>query len=173
MVFVVVIGLHLVLRQGFHYLVQEVAGAGAVGGRYGPHLTEAKGVEIKGIVHLFAGVHLVHAQDHRFFAPAEEIGYLCVVVRDAGGGFAHEQHYIGLLDGDAHLTADGVLKDVVAIGGVTARVHHGEFAAAPFTFAIMPVAGYPGGFVHNGLTHAHQTVEQRGFSYVRSPDYRY
>ena len=168
---VVLIG-PVILRKYLEHLVQEVSRTGTVGGRYGPHFSEAQGVEIVRIVHLLPGIHLVHAEDDRLFGAPEKIRYLGIVVRDARGGFAHEEDHIGLLDGDGHLAADGVFKDVVRVGGVAARVHHGEFPAAPLAFAVMTVPGYTRRLIHNGLAHSHQAVEKGRLSHVRSPDYR-
>ena len=163
----------VIIRKGLDNLVQEIAGAAAVGGRNGPDFAQAQGVEIVGVVHLFAGVHFVHAKDDRFLAAAQQVGDFRVIVRNARGGLAHEQDYIRLFDGDAHLPADGVFEDIVRVGRVAARIHYGEFPAAPFALAVMPVARDAGGFIYDCLPHAHQTVEQRALSYVRSPDYRY
>ena len=168
---VVVIG-PFVLRKDFDDFVQKVPGSGAVGCRYAPHLAKAEGVEVVRVVHLFAAVHLVHAQDHGLFAAAEKVGYLGVVIRDSGGGFAHEEHHIGLLHGYHHLPADGVLEHIVRIGGVSAGVHHGEFTAAPLALAVMTVPRYACGLVHNSLTHSHQAVEERGFAHIRAAHYR-
>ena len=77
-------------RKDADNLVQKVTGAGAVGGRYAPDLPQPKGVEVIGIVHLFAAVHLVDAHHHGLFAAAQKVRDLRIVVRDAGGGFAHE-----------------------------------------------------------------------------------
>ena len=157
----VVIGLHVVLREDLQDFVQQVSGAASVGGRYAPDFSKAQAIEVEGVIHLFPAVHLVHAEDDGLFGTAEKVCYLGIIVRDAGSGLAHEKDYIGLLDGDAHLATDGVLEDVIGIGGVAARVHHGEFPAAPFALAVMPVTRYSGGFVNNGLAHSHQAVEQR------------
>ncbi len=101
------------LRKYTKDLVQKITGTGAVCGRNAPDLTQPKTVEVKGVVHLVAGIHLVHAKDYRLLAAPEDVGYLTVIVRNAGCGLAHEKDGIGLLYGYCHLTADGAFKDVV------------------------------------------------------------
>ena len=109
---VVIFG-RIFLRKYAKDLVQKVPGAGAVCGRNAPDLSKAKAVEVKGVVHLVSGIHLVHAKDDGLLAAPEDVGDLTVIIRDAGCGLAHEKDGIGLLYGYCHLTADGALKDVV------------------------------------------------------------
>ena len=92
-----------ILGQHADDLVQEVAGARAVGGGDAPHLAEAQAVEVVSVVHLLARIHLVHAKDDGLLAAAQQVRDFRIVVGDAGGGLAHEQDHVGLLHGDDHL----------------------------------------------------------------------
>ena len=107
------IGLVLLFRKRLHHRVHEVAGAAAVGGGDAVHVAEAQAVELVGVVHLFAGIHLVHAQDYGLFAAAEHVGNSGVVVGHTGGGLHHEDDYVGLVDGDGHLAADCGFENVL------------------------------------------------------------
>ena len=163
----------LLLGQDPHDFVEQVARPGAVGRGNTPKLAQAQAVELIGVKHLFAGVNLVHAENDGLLGAAQHVRYLGIIIRDAGGRLHHEDDGVGLLYGYLHLTADGLLEYILGVGGISAGIDYGELRAAPFAFAVMPVAGDTGGVVHDGLPHAHQTVEEGRFPYVRSPDYRY
>ena len=155
-------------RQLAQDLVQQVARSAAVGGGDAPDLAQAERIELVGVVLLLAGVHLVHGEDDRLLAAAQQVGDLGVVVSDPGGGFHHEEDHVGLVDGDDHLLADLLLEGVVRAGGPAAGVDDREFGAAPFAFAVMAVAGYARGLIDNGLAHADQPVEEGGLAHVRA-----
>ena len=156
------------LRQELDDLVEQVARSAAVGRGDAPDLAEAQTVELVGIVHLFAGIDLVDAQDDRLLAAAQQVGDLGVVVGDAGGGFDHEEDHVGLVDGDDHLLADLFFEGVVRTGGPAAGVDDRELGAAPVAFAVMAVAGDARGLIDNGLAHADQPVEEGGLAHVRA-----
>ena len=162
-----------VLRKHLDDLVQEVAGAGTVGGGDGPDLAEAQAVEVVRIVHLLARIDLVHAQDDGFLGTAQEVRDLRVIIGDAGLRLAHEQDHVGLFHGNDHLAADGVLEDIVRIGRITAGVHHRELGAAPLALAVMAVSGHARGLVDNCLAHAYEPVEKGGFADIRPAHDRY
>ena len=160
-------------RQGSHNCVQQFAGAAAVGGGDGIELSEAEAVELVGVVHLLAGVDLVHAKKNRLFAPPEHVGDAGIVVGYARGGLDHEDDYVGLIDGDSHLTAYGSLEHVLAANRVAAGVDHRKLAAVPVGASVMTVAGHARGVVHDCLSHSYQPVEEGGFTHVRPSYYRY
>ena len=169
----IILGGRFLLRKLAHHLVQQVAGAAAVGRRDAPHLAQAQRVELVRIVQFFAGIHFVHHQQDGLARTAQQVGDFGVVIGDARGGLDQEEHQVGLFDGDAHLLADFALEHIVGVGGPSAGVHYREFVTAPFAFAVVAVAGDARRLIDDGLPHAYKAVEQGGFPHIGATHDRY
>ena len=167
------VGLVLLFGKGLNNRVHEVAGAAAVGRGDAEHLAEAQAVELIGVVHLFAGIHLVYAQDNGLLAPAEHVRDSGVVVGHSGAGLHHEDDYVGFIDGNGHLTAYGGFENVFGTNCIAPGVNDREFPAVPVGPAVMAVAGHSGGVVDYCLPHAYETVEKGALAHVGAAYYGY
>ena len=146
--------------------IQKVARAAAVGSRYAVHLAKSQRIELKGIIHLFSRVDLVHGKHDRLPASAEQVGDLLIVIGDACSGLHHEKHHMSLLDGKHDLFADLLLENVIRIGCISSGVDHRKFRAAPFASSVMSVAGHSRCLIYNSLSHSDKPVEKCGLAHI-------
>ena len=68
------------------------------------------------------------------------MGNLHIELCDALVDIYHQQHHVGLFDGDIDLTVDLALKGVVRIDHPSSGVDDGELLTAPFGVAVLAVA---------------------------------
>ena len=155
----VVIFLSGLFREHSDHFVEEIACAASVGGGDAPDLSESERIELVGVKDLLPGVHLVDAEDYRFAAAPQQVRDLCIIVRDACGRFHHEEHHIGLLDGNDHLPAYCLLEHIVRVGCPSSGVDHRKLSSAPFAFSVVAVSGHTCCLIDDCLTHADEAVE--------------
>ena len=94
---------------------------------------------------------------------------MIVEVGDAVICVDHENHLVGLLDGHGYLFVDFLFEDVVGVDHPAAGVDDRKFAATPFHFAILAVAGGAGRGVYDGLTRLGEAVEEGGLAHIGAP----
>ena len=156
-------------REQSDDFIQKVSGTASCRGRDAEKsVPQPERVELVGVVHLVPCIHLVDGHYHGFVAAPEDVGYLGVIVRNAGLRLHHEEYKICLLYRENDLFADFRLEYIIGIAGVSSRIHDREFMSAPFALAVVPVTGHSGCLVHDGLPHSHEAVEKGGFPHVRS-----
>lgn len=161
------------LGQGGDDLVEEIAGAMAMGRGERARLADAEGVEVPKAVLLGGGVVLlVHDEEDGLVLPAQDAGDLLVLVGHAGRAVHHEDDDVGLLAGEKRLLTNARGEDVLRLRGLdAARVDQREVAAVPVGVVIGAVPRDAARLVHDGVTAHRDAVHQRGLADVRPADH--
>ena len=149
--------------------IQEVACAVAADRGDGIGISQSEAVEFRNVVKPVVGIDFVGDKNYGFLRLAENLGHMVVKVGDSVHGIDDEQYFVGLFDSHGDLLVDFPLEDVVGVDYPSAGIDNGEFAASPFDFAVLAVAGGAGGAVHDCLAGFGQTVEESGFPDIRAP----
>ncbi len=166
-----VLGLLGGLGQRRHDLIEQVAGAVAVGGRDGARLTEAQGVEVPEGLLVGGVIELVGYEEDGLAGAAQDARDRLVLLGDARGGVDDEHDDIGLLAGRLGLLADVAGEGVVGAAGLdAARVDEREVDAVPVGLVVAAVARDAAALVDDGFLLLCYAVHQRGLADVRAAD---
>ena len=106
-----------------------------------------------------ARIHLVANHHHGLARLAQQVGNVLIQVGDAHLNLHHEQDQIGLFKADFHLTTDGCLKAVIALGDPSSRVDDVELVLCPKHRPIFPVTRGATRVVRDGFTGLGQPIE--------------
>ena len=93
-------------------------------------------------------------------------GHLDVVIGDAGADVDHEQHHVGVLDGEVDLVAHVGGQRVELLVDEPSRIHEVESTTVEHPLLEVAVTRHAGAVVHHGGTVAQNSVKQAGFANV-------
>jgi hypothetical protein len=160
--------------QDLERSVEQVVDADAVLGGDHQDLLEAKLEYLVPEMLLARDVGLVRRDDHRSPRPAEQLGDVTVDRRQTLPDVEQEDDGICFLDGDPGLCLDvGLAEFPVRRSAVELQpggVDHRELASQPLADAVEAVTRQAGGRVHDRLSPADQSVEERGLADVGPAD---
>lgn len=156
-------------QDGVHHVARAAARhrGDAVG------VAQPERVELVREVNLVVVVHLVADEQHLLRGAAQDVGHHHVEVGDARRHLDQKEDDIRLVDGQQHLAADFVLKDILRVDRIAARVDDRELLAVPVGAAVVAVARGTGRGVDDGLALADEPVEEGAFADVGTAYYCY
>ena len=114
-------------------------------------------------------VDFVHHQNDRLFAAAEYVRHVVI-----GGGkplsaVGEKQNHVRGIDSHVRLFENFAPHRIFRFQFDAARIHHGEFFAAPFRVGIQPIARNAGAIFRDGDFSACHFIEKRAFPHVGAP----
>ncbi|TWH52574.1 hypothetical protein L612_002100000690 [Rhodococcus rhodochrous J38] len=157
-------------RQLGEKLVEQVAGAAAVSGRYRVGLAESEGPQGCGFGLDAVVVDLVRHEQHRCLGPAQHLRDGLVDAGGAHGGVDDDEDRVGGAHRDLRLAGHGLLH-ALRVGLPSAGVLHHESAAVPRRLVRDAVAGDARDVLDDRFASADDAVDQGGLADVRSADH--
>ena len=115
-------------------------------------------------------VHLVAHQHDRLACATQEVGNVLVQICDAHLNLHHEENQIRLLQADLHLTTNGRLKAVVALGDPPSRVNHIELMVGPNHRPVFPIARGATRVVRDRFSRLSQPIKKGGLAHIGPSD---
>ncbi|MCY1523224.1 hypothetical protein D9M68_581120 [compost metagenome] len=134
------------------------------------HVAEAQLVEVDqlgAVVHAFG---LVGRQHAGLAQPAQLVGDVVVLRREAFAGIDHEDHDVGLGHGLPRLLGHFLVDAAAGIGLEAAGVDHDELVLAQAAVAVVAVAREAGEVGDDGVARLGQAVEERRLADVGTAD---